>query len=181
MMALLAGSRLADSSLRLTKGSDQPLAEFFPAVKHIRRFNLKSDVARTVLLAAEVHLGAMAIPYILALHEDYVMHALEVLHECGKLSKTKLEKSNSSNMHGMIESSTGVHLDPICLELHNLLRLLRNSHIHAGGRARAADLACVASLSNAARTTWEQMTSRPLSGLVLNHQVEFRMGSLRLH
>jgi hypothetical protein len=65
VMALLAGSQLANHTLQLTRGSDRPLKEIFPSVPHIDRFNLKTDAASDLRSDAEAHLSAMAILYIL--------------------------------------------------------------------------------------------------------------------
>ena len=70
MMALLAGAGMASHLLQLTHGSRHLLPEVFPQVPHIGRFNLRTEVARQILDAADTHLGAMSIPYALALHDD---------------------------------------------------------------------------------------------------------------
>src|SRR5690606_22350707 len=79
MMALLAGSRLASNTLQLTGGSKRTLAELFPAVEHIERFNLRNDSARELLLDADRHLTSVALPYALATHEDFVVSSLATL------------------------------------------------------------------------------------------------------
>jgi hypothetical protein len=79
MMALLAGSRLAAHTLQLTAGSLRLLPEMFPAVPDIRMFNLRTEVARELLLDADSHLGAVAVPYALAVHEDFMISVIEVL------------------------------------------------------------------------------------------------------
>jgi hypothetical protein len=73
IMAFLAGAQLAAHTLKLTEGSDLLLPEVFPNVQHIRRFNLQSSLAIEILGAGESHLGAMAVPYVLAIHEDFVI------------------------------------------------------------------------------------------------------------
>lgn len=79
IMALLAGSHLASHTLQLTDGSAHLLPEIFPRVPHIRRFNLETSQARLLLLDAEVHLAAMAVPYMLAIHEDFANTCLKLL------------------------------------------------------------------------------------------------------
>jgi hypothetical protein len=72
MMALLAGAQLASHLLKLTEGSERLLPEVYPRVPHIGRFNLTSEAAREILDTADTHLGAMGVPYALAIHEDYL-------------------------------------------------------------------------------------------------------------
>src|SRR6266571_6922255 len=83
MIALLAGSRLAAHTLQLTAGSTSLLPQIFPAIPHIRHFNLQTETARQLLLDADSHLGAVAVPYALAVHEDYVMSCLSLLKSIG--------------------------------------------------------------------------------------------------
>jgi hypothetical protein len=70
LMGLLAGAQLSNHLLQLNRGSDRLLPEVYPNVPHIRRFNLTAEAASDILAEADVHLGAMSIAYVLALHED---------------------------------------------------------------------------------------------------------------
>src|SRR5215475_4717105 len=76
MMALLAGAGMASHLLQLTRGSRHLLPEGFPRVPHIGRFNLRTEVARQILDAADTHLGAMSVPYGLAGREAPAGRAL---------------------------------------------------------------------------------------------------------
>jgi hypothetical protein len=82
-MGLLAGALMAAHMLQLTRGSDRLLPEIFPDIPHIRRFNLTTTAARDILSAGDVHLGAMAVPYALAIHEDYLKTCLLLLQRGG--------------------------------------------------------------------------------------------------
>ena len=84
MMALLAGSKLAAHTLQLTSGSVRLLPEIFPGVPHIGYFNLRTDVAAQLLAEVGHHLGAVAVPYALAVHEDFVISTLELLDSLGR-------------------------------------------------------------------------------------------------
>lgn len=79
MMGLLAGAQLAAHLLKLTEGSNHLLPEVFPQVDHIGRFNLTTQEASAILASADTHLGAMSVPYALALHEDYLKTCLGLL------------------------------------------------------------------------------------------------------
>jgi hypothetical protein len=76
MMALLAGAGMASHLLQLTRGSQYLLPEVFPQVPPIGRLNLRSELAHQILDAADVHLGAMSIPYALAIHDDFLRECI---------------------------------------------------------------------------------------------------------
>lgn len=136
IMAFLAGSQIARHTLTLTAGSDLLLPQVFPNVPHIGRFSLKTDFAIEVLSEAENHMGAMALPYIFAIHEDFMTSgALELVFRAGLVKRSQIKDSRSGDMHELFDSSVGGCFAPASLEVFHLLRLMRNSSIHAGGRA----------------------------------------------
>lgn len=136
IMAFLAGSQIARHTLTLTAGSDLLLPQVFPNVPHIGRFSLKTDFAIEVLSEAENHMGAMALPYIFAIHEDFMTSgALELAFRAGLVSRSQIKDSRPSDMHELFDSAVGGCFAPASLELFHLLRLMRNSSIHAGRRA----------------------------------------------
>ncbi len=83
VMGLLAGARMAAHMLQLTEGSDRLLPEIFPQIPHIGRLNLTTEAARDILIDGDVYLGAMAVPYALAIHEDYLKTCLTLLQRGG--------------------------------------------------------------------------------------------------
>jgi len=144
MMALLAGSRLAAHTLQLTKGSTELLPDIFPGVDHINYFNLRTDKATDLLDNVGHHLGAVAVPYALAVHEDFVMSALELLDTLGHPTRAPGQNPDplkngvkASNMHEAVWLTLGqplpTHGACEALEHFHLLREMRNAHIHAGG------------------------------------------------
>lgn len=144
MMALLAGSKLAAHTLQLTAGSSQLLPDIFPGVDHISYFNLRTDVATDLLLNTGHHLGAVAVPYALAVHEDFVVTALQALTGLGYTvlapgSSKNLAKNRVAawNMHEALFLTLGKSVpargtDLVSLELYHLLREMRNCQIHNG-------------------------------------------------
>src|SRR5687768_13620496 len=143
MMALLAGSKLAAHTLQLTAGSKGLLPEIFPGVEHIRYFNLRTDSATALLLDTGHHLGAVAVPYALAVHEDFVMTTLGLLGQLGYAHKAPGDSRDTYNRVSAWNMHEAVYLTldspaPVrgaCDELEHfhLLREKRNSHIHNGG------------------------------------------------
>lgn len=135
IMALLAGSKLAVNTLQLTRGSIHQLSEIYTEVEHIERFNLRTDTAMRILDEAENHLAVMAVPYVMALHEDYMSHCCQLLASVGLLSSSRLSDLNAKNMHRTFENASGGTVNAVDLQLFQVLRCLRNSLIHSGGVA----------------------------------------------
>jgi hypothetical protein len=171
MMALLAGSQLASHLLNLSAGSSRLLPEIYPSVPHIGRFNLTSEAANNILTSADVHLGAMAVPYTLGLHEDFLKTCLQMLQRAGAISGTSIRKSGLSEHHALIADSTGGSFDSVSTEQLKVLRLMRNCVIHAGGRASAELAACLETWSPAAEKSWADLGGRNPSGLRQGDQV----------
>lgn len=159
IMALLAGSQLASHTLKLTEGSTLLLPEIFPNVAHIGRFNLRTDVATPILRDAEEYLAAMAIPYALAIHEDFIISgAVGLLVRAAGMKRRQQQNLKPVRMHEEFEKAVGVPFQADTLELYHLLRLIRNSIIHAGGSAGAELVRKSASMSQGADAAWHRIT-----------------------
>ncbi len=160
IMAFLAGSQLASHTLQLTDGSDRLLPEIFPGVPHIGRFNLRTAKAREVLVNADMNLARMAIPQILALHEDYIFSCLCMLVEARRCSKTKYNKASIKSVHEKFaECCTG---DFRCetLEQFELLRCIRNCLIHENGSPNGEFDDAVRAMSTKSDADWQRYTGR---------------------
>ena len=179
MMAMLAGSRLAMHTLSLTSGSKHMLPEIFPAVEHIGRMNLKVDSAQKLLADAESHLSAMAVPYALALHEDYVTICLKLLQRARLINSQGVKEASPKTMHQKFELAASYGLSIVSMEQFNFLRLLRNAIIHAGGLPSVDLLTLSTSLSSASAKNWEELTGVPPYLLVKPGQpVKLHQGEL---
>lgn len=178
MMALLAGSKLAINTLQLTAGSTLVLSQIFPRVPHIERFNLRADLAATLLDDAEHHLATMAVPYVLALHEDFMMHCARLFESCGLLSSTKLANLTAKTVHERLARQAHCTFTSESLELFHLVRTLRNSQMHEGGRVNAECSAVRASLSPSATHLWEYLTKADAPAYLTGDQVELRQPQL---
>ncbi|MDR6507726.1 hypothetical protein [Arthrobacter oryzae] len=158
MMGLLVGSKLAAATLELTAGSTVTLSKMFPTVEHIRRFDHVADTARDVLSDAEPLLGIMAVPFVLGLHEDLIVGMLKMVNAEANMRVPGLDGAKASNMHSKFESSTGAKFPPELTELFHLVRVMRNTHIHNGGRADNVLRNRASTISAQAKTTWTQIT-----------------------
>lgn len=180
MMALLAGSQLAAHLLKLTEGSDRLLPEVFPRVEHIGRFNLTTDAAQLLLDDADQHLGAMGVPYALALHEDYLKTCLSLLESDGKCTAGTAERTKLAYQHRRIESATGARFSADCLTQVTTLRRMRNCTIHAGGRADVVLVRDLARWSTSVQTDWMRIAKRSPQVLKVGDPVTFGHGELIL-
>ena len=187
MMALLAGSKLAAHTLQLTAGSSQLLPDIFPGVDHISYFNLRTDVATDLLLDTGHHLGAVAVPYALAVHEDFIMTVLQTLTGLGYTQLAPGKSPNLSknritawNMHEALFLTLGKSIpargtNPISLELYHLLREMRNCQIHNGGSVTLAPnlQGQVRDISPAAEAEWKRLAKRDAAGVCRSADLRF--------
>jgi hypothetical protein len=118
--------------LQLTRGSTNQLSAIFPSVPHITRFDLAPDLACTLLGDAEEHLGAMSVPYVLAIHEEYLKTCLMLLAEDGRCQPPG-EFVAASKLHGLVEVATGGRFHTRNFAIYETLREMRNCLIHTGG------------------------------------------------
>ena len=178
-MALLAGSQLASHVLHLTRGSRQLLSEIFPAVPHIRRFNLRSDHAQQLLAEAEEHLCAMAVPYILSIHEDLIISMLRMVARSGRVSNSRVSAVSMKGMHELLETATGIPLPATLVSQFHLIRLMRNCLIHDAGLTDGTLAAYVSTLDTPTVNEWESLTKTTLeASIALGERVIFRQGEL---
>lgn len=167
IMALLAGSRLANHTLALTAGSDRTLAEIFPAVEHIRRFNLRTDVAQNYLGAADSHLASMAITYTLAIHEDFVLTSIAFAKSHG-IAITSRRQIKAWNMHAVLFGALNYQPSSDWIECFHLLRHMRNSVAHAGGRPTSELNQHIPSMAAASVQQWQRLNKEPPAKVVQN-------------
>lgn len=159
MMALLAGSKLAAHTLQLTEGSTSTLAQLFPAVPHISRFNLRSDAARDYLNHADYHIASVSIPYALATHEDFVTSSLDLLRKHQISLKTHGRNIRAWNMHTILFESVGIAEPESWLESFHVLRQVRNCITHTGGVADDDLMVAIAAMGTDAREGWKDINS----------------------
>lgn len=157
MAALLAGSRLAAHTLQLTAGSTATLAQLFPAVEHIGRFDLRSDDARALLKNADYHIASVAVPYALATHEDFVMATLGFLQAEGRALVTHGKQTRAWNMHSVLFETCGETEPEEWIQSFHVLREMRNCITHDGGSVSQKLRDAIADMGADARSGWERI------------------------
>lgn len=172
IMGLLVGSQMAAHFLTLTDGSDHLLPSIFPGVPHVGRFNLTSKAARDVLVRADQHLGTMAVPYALSIHED-------LMRSCTSLAGGSATQSAKA-LHSTLALRTGGKFDVDSLAQFHVLREMRNAVIHSGGVIDQRVVDCAAAMSSAAVDTWKRIVGRSPCGLTDGARIEFGTGELFL-
>jgi len=178
MMALLVGSRLAAHTLQLTVGSPRLLPEMFPAVQDIKKFNLKTVMARELLSNADTHLGAVAVPYALAVHEDFMISVIAMLKGVGLRVNTGHKAIKAYNMHEIYFNAVGVSAPSMELKQFHLLRHMRNSQIHAGGATSPALISAIRGMQASEIQTWESLTGRSPSDIIQQGKLSFVTGDI---
>jgi hypothetical protein len=178
VMGLLAGARMAAHMLQLTEGSDRLLPEIFPQIPHIGRLNLKTSTARGILAAGDTHLGAMAVPYALAIHEDYLRTCLTLLKRGGASLSKSPDDLKLAFQHTEMERVTGDSFTPASLEQIHVLRLMRNCTIHSGGKVDNSLLNRLACWPADAEAGWEKLAGRSPRTLAAGDTVEFGHGEV---
>lgn len=166
MSALLAGSKLAAHTLSLTAGSTATLGQLFPAVEHIKRYNMRSDHAREFLNNADHHIASVAVPYALATHEDFVMEMLDLL-ESDRGTLTKRGKPIKAwNMHTVMYDTCGETEPEEWLQSFHVLREMRNCITHEGGGVSDRLRDAVNEMGSEARSGWEAINGGRAPGTV---------------
>lgn len=163
--ALLVGSRLSAHVLQLNAGSRHPLSELFPRVEHIRRFNLQTSKAQSLLRDADHHLASITIPYVLAIHEDFVKSAFNYL--ATKDSSTGHRKSvRAHNMHEELFNVTNSPAPDSWLASFHTLRTIRNTIIHSGGIVDEGVSRAIEHMNEEAVSGWTRITGQPPQSLL---------------
>ncbi|WP_156755099.1 hypothetical protein [Actinokineospora pegani] len=172
IMALLVGSPMAAHLLNLTDGSKTLIPQIFPAIHHVNRFNLTPGEARAVLVNADSHLGTMAVPYALALHED-------LMRSCVNMVNAPVP-DNASRLHGALSTATGQHFSPDLLSQFHLVREMRNAVIHSGGTIDSRVVQRATALSPAASQNWVRIVGRSPLGLPAGSSIDLGTGEMLL-
>ncbi|MFE4173242.1 hypothetical protein ACFRR7_14520 [Streptomyces sp. NPDC056909] len=143
--------------------------------------NLTTANARSLLSQAEQHLGAMAVPYALAIHEDFVKTCFGLLLRDGQLSPGEIQGANASSMHRLFEQKAAKQLPRDSMEQFHLIRRMRNAVIHAGGKPKQGLVAATNNLSARALAQWVKLTGEhPAARIKLDVPVTFTQGELVL-
>lgn len=185
MMALLAGAQLAAHTLQLASGSRQLLPDIFPGVEHISYFNLRTDSATQLLLDTGHHLGAVAVPYALAVHEDFVVTVIAILEGLGRARQAPGSSSDPAenrvkawNMHETVFMTLGQPVPArgsaeVALEHFHLLREMRNAHIHSGGSISSELRGEVTNMSAPAQAAWTRVARRAPADVIAGPKLCF--------
>ncbi|MGI5251450.1 hypothetical protein [Actinacidiphila glaucinigra] len=142
--------------LKLTEGSDHLLAEVFPSIPHITRFNLTTSRASDILKAADSHLGAMAVPYVLGAHEDYMKACLKLVEQHNGIN-LDAENTGSARQHDKLQTAATTTFQAETLEQFHLVRKMRNCMVHAGGAVNKPLENHCAAMSATAKAGWDKL------------------------
>ncbi|WP_421119838.1 hypothetical protein ACE2AJ_00310 [Aquihabitans daechungensis] len=160
-MTQLVATHLA-SELLDPANDERMLPDVYPNIEVLRRLNLPQGKARSMFAASARDLAFMSIPFLLAVHGDFIVKCIEMLQDAGvDQSEVVPESLHLSAVHEHLESVT--HALPVdLLSMFHLSRRLRNRIIHNGGRYGSKMGTTWWALSPDARASWERLAQRPL-------------------
>ena len=171
--ALLVGSRLSAHTLQLNTGSRHPLSELFPQVEHIRRLNLQTGKAQAILRNADHHLASITIPYVLAIHEDFIKSVFNGL-SIYTSSKTLQKTPRAFEIHEEFFSLTQYSPPHTWLLSFHTLRTIRNTIIHGGNIIDKGVIDAVNAMDDAATTGWHHITGEPPHMLLRSNEIQLK-------
>ncbi|MEU0790334.1 hypothetical protein ABZ342_09705 [Amycolatopsis sp. NPDC005961] len=171
MMALLVGAQVSAQFLELSRGSSKLLSEIFPGISHIKRLDLRPEAAQSILRGAEQHLGAMAVPQALAIHEGFILDCLDLLG---------VQAVKAFKMHAELATRASSAFDADLLSRFHVLREMRNAIIHRSGTADHRLIAAIGDLTPAGDSEWKKHAGRSPVGIRGGDRVTFMLGELVL-
>lgn len=178
VMGLLAAAHMTSMTLQMNAESKLTLSQLYPTVPYIKRFNLKADVAQEVLKGADEIVALLAIPQILAIHEDALKSMLRLVAETAGLPHSVYSGAKSATVHERMAQHTQAVFDADSLAIYHLLRVARNTHIHAGGRADATLVQRRTALPASAETAWSAITGQTPQHYVENEPFDLQHSDL---
>jgi hypothetical protein len=183
MRGLMAGSNLAASLLDLTAPHEGLLGEIFPGLPHAKGFNVTLPEARRVLRDSENSVGMFAIPFVMGLHEDIIKTHLRMLVPDGYVGASKVRRTVSSEMHGLLEQATSRSFSADLLEVFEVLRERRNVDVHSAGLITKDALQKKRdAVGTAGNSLWVQYTGYALPNFAVNDRLaNTTFGDLVLH
>lgn len=120
----------------------------------------------------------MAVPYVLGLQEDLFISMLNLLDTQSTITVPDLAGTKTVNMHSRFEAAANIAFQPDDVELFNLVRVMRNTHIHNGGKANAWLEATTARLSSTAKGQWQDITGEPAPSYAEGDEVSLGLPEL---
>lgn len=120
----------------------------------------------------------MGMSYALALHEDFVKTCLGWLVPLGSLTRRQWKDASTVNVHEKLECASGREMEPDSLALFHFTRLIRNCHIHAGGRGSQELERHSTALTTDQRATWEKLTGEPFAAISEGEPAHVGVGGL---
>ena len=164
MVALLVGARIARETLSLRDAHDGSLLpELFPNVAEVERLNRGVRDAQDIIENAELYLAYMAIPFVLAVYQSYLVQVIVLLQQDGAdVSGKDPWNVHLKDLHSHLKMNGGVRLPEGEADLFQIARRVRNRLVHSAGVAGSNLLSDYRQLPSDRTDLWEGITGRPL-------------------
>jgi hypothetical protein len=147
-------------------------------VRDIDRFNLLPGRATELLMGADAHLAAVAIPYALAVYEAFVIDAVALLEADGKSVDRSRGSMNASRMHQTFFRAADAPAATDTIALFHVLRCMRNAQIHHAGVVTTELISVMNELTDEQKRRWEKLIMSPLGEIRVGDQIGFTLGHL---
>ncbi|GIG55258.1 hypothetical protein Dac01nite_20100 [Demequina activiva] len=177
-MGLLVGAHISSKLLELTDGSSHTLGELFPEIKHVRRFNMTPQEAKRILSNSDELLAQLAVPGVLAVHEDMMRQSVDSLKAVAPKRKHPKGNFNAKSMHDHFDSLAGGYLAMDSKQVFNYVRNSRNKHIHQGGFADREFEDDCALITEDSKRLWLKLTSTKIRTYAIGDRVELGFSHL---
>lgn len=169
MLALLAGSKIADDAVVNAGDSEEFLSTLFPTIEHIKRFDLRVGPASDYLGKADTHLARMSITYALAIHEDFILSMTAFASSAGISVSTG--RITAKRMHSRLFLALGHQVPQDWMDCFQLIRCMRNSVIHQGGRVQQELTDLLSNMSTGAEQVWQRLNDQAPADVVQNGEL----------
>ncbi len=173
IMGLMVSAGLSSHFIKIFDSSEGTLSVFFPNVPHIKRMDLSATEAQLILDNVHKHLGAMAVPYTLGFHEDYMKTCLTLLEKSGRKLSKRADEFGSSEQHEEFQKATQQTFNSDSLQQFHMLRLMRNAQIHEGGLVGTPIVNLLKQWSPSADVGWQELTKSSPTKLKTGDKVNF--------
>lgn len=121
----------------------------------------------------------MAVPYVLALHEDFMRTTLALL-AANQRCKAEAARVNLVDQHRTFEAATGRSYPLDLMSYITVLRLMRNAVIHTGGMVTPVLAKEVARWDSSQEAGWMRLAKRSPRILQVGDRIDFGQGEMIL-
>lgn len=181
IMTILVGLGLASNTVNKSHKSNEYLTKVFSAVDHVERMDVTLLSYEAKLVDAESHLAIMAVPYVLSLHEEYVISSLKMVSRAGLINSAALRNVKAKFMHEKFATATSTSFPADLLNEFHVMRSMRNAFIHNAGVSEGEILTYYAQMSQTSKIKWQTLAEgRSLANILQGEKIDLAYPEIKL-